>query len=96
MAVVAELLLTLLHADPELLGALVRVREKHIVVHPDKRKRYITEIVLAEQEKTVERDFLNSLVHKLIYSAGIIVRMRPWLNPIFRCLRAPSRAAREQ
>ena len=32
----------------QLLGALVRVREQHIVVHPDKRQKYISELLVAE------------------------------------------------
>ena len=78
----------------DLLGALVRVRYQHVVVHPEKRVRYMSEIASVEEASSVERDFLNSLAHKLIYCACIMVRMRPLLFPIFKCLHAPTRTAR--
>ena len=77
-----------------LLGALVRVRYQHIVVHPDKRVAYISELRIAEEASSLERDFLNSLAHKLVYCACIMVRLRPWLSHIFKCLRARSSTAR--
>ena len=77
-----------------LLGALMRMREKHVVVHPDKRQVYIDELSKAEVAESMCRDELNSLAHKLIYCSSIVVRMRPWLFPIFRCLYAPTRTSR--
>ena len=77
-----------------LLGALLRMREKHVVVHPDKRPLYVEELAKAEVAQSMCRDELNSLAHKLIYCSSIIVRMRPWLFPIFRCLYAPTRTSR--
>lgn len=77
-----------------LLGALMRMRERHVVVHPDKRPVYIEELQKAEVAESMCRDELNSLAHKLIYCSSIVVRMRPWLFPIFRCLYAPTRTSR--
>ena len=77
-----------------LLGALLRMRERHVVVHPDKRPLYVEELTRAETAESMSRDELNSLAHKLIYCSSIIVRMRPWLFPIFRCLYAPTRTSR--
>ena len=77
-----------------LLGALMRMREKHVVVHPDKRPLYVAELLEAENATSMCRDTLNSLAHKLIYCSSIIVRMRPWLFPIFRCLYARTRTSR--
>ena len=72
----------------------MRMREKHIVIHPDKRPSYVSELEAAEIATSMCRDELNSLAHKLIYCSSIIVRMRPWLFPIFRCLYARTRTAR--
>ena len=71
-----------------LLGALLRMRERHVVVHPEKRPLYCEELLKAETADSMCRDELNSLAHKMIYCSSIIVRMRPWLFPIFRCLYA--------
>ena len=63
-------------------------------MHPDKRVNYISELRVAQQVDFLPRDSLNSLAHKMIYCSCIIIRMRPWLFPIFRCLHARYRSAR--
>ena len=78
----------------ELLGALLRVKHLQIVVHPEKRPRYIEQIRELRVLDWAPREEFNSLAHKLIYCSCIIVRMRPLLFPVFKCLHAPTRTSR--
>jgi hypothetical protein len=68
-------------------GALIDVESEQLCIHPDKRESYSAEIegILLDRPRCPRHRF-NSVAHKLIYCAAIMVRIRPWLFFIFRCL----------
>jgi hypothetical protein len=68
-------------------GALIDIETETLCIHPDKRIAYSADIdAIIEDGPRCPRHALNSIAHKLMYCASIMVRLRPWLFYIFRCL----------
>ena len=68
-------------------GALIDVHAEQLQLHPDKRVAYLEALHdILRAAPRVPRSEYNSVAHKLLYCATIMIRLRILLFHIFRCL----------